>query len=286
MLTELLNNSMALKIQITHTVVSLVVLAWIYALAYLLLSKRYGQAKSRKRFNARLFYTFILLATIIIAEIWMNGFTHILAVLSLVSAALVVTNKELVMNVVGGLIINWRSLFTEGDQIRLQNYSGTVTELGILYFRLFESSPNTTNRSSGKLIKIPNGFVINNAIINFSHQSNFIEYEQTWLAPIDCHVTDVKKLLVGAANEVLQPYYHQDRNRSIEDLKKRNEALSKLINFQPNLNIHMTWSKPTGISFVMSYYCYPKDHDRLDLEIIEKILLKMKEMGVTFVNTT
>ncbi|AHB99143.1 mechanosensitive ion channel [Francisella orientalis] len=39
--------------------------------------------------------------------------------LRLVAAGLIIVNKETVMNLVGWIIINWRSLFSEGDYIQI-----------------------------------------------------------------------------------------------------------------------------------------------------------------------
>lgn len=272
---------------ILETIISLIVLTLLCIASYLFFSKHHDNPKEKKRFKGRLIYTWVVVAMIITAKIWVDGFTHIIAVLSLVSAALVVTNKELVMNLVGGLIIKWRSVFTEGDHIQLQSYSGTVGELGILYFRLFESSPNVMNRSSGKMIKIPNGLVISNPILNFSRQSNFIEFNQRWLISSTSDAATAKELLIDAANAVLQPHYQKNHPESIGSLEERNKTLSKLINFQPNIYMDLRWEKPTGLMFYVSYYCYPKDQDKLDWAIKESVLTAVKQQSaVSLVDTT
>ena len=43
------------------------------------------------------------------------------------------------MNLVGWMIINWRESFAEGDFIQIQNYSGYVSNIGPLYFKIYET---------------------------------------------------------------------------------------------------------------------------------------------------
>jgi small-conductance mechanosensitive channel len=71
---------------------------------------------------------------LLLARIWVQGFGQLIAVLGLVSAALVVINKDNIINLVGFLIIMWRGLFSENDLIQVQSFRGVVQNVGVLYF--------------------------------------------------------------------------------------------------------------------------------------------------------
>lgn len=256
---------------IINTLITLLILTVTYLVIYAIFSRKLENKKSQQRFKVRLFYGMSFILLFVIAKIWVDGFTHLVAVLSLVSAALVVTNKEVVMNLVGWLIINWRELFTEGDYIQLQEFSGYVYELGILYFKLLEASKNSAVRTSGKMIKVPNGLVINNPIINYSQQSNFIEYEQQWILTPDSNVQSAKELFSSTVSAILRQYYGNNGEYSLERLKYRNKFLSRLVNFEVHVNMGIKQDEPSGVELRINYYCYPKDHDNLDQEIKIKI---------------
>ena len=92
----------------------------VYLLALILLTSKTEDVKEKKRRRVRLLYVMAIFFIFILAQIWVEGFTQLLAILGLVSAALVITNKEIIMNFSGWLIIIWRGLFTEDDLIEIQ----------------------------------------------------------------------------------------------------------------------------------------------------------------------
>lgn len=274
MLSKLFMNE--LYTNIANTLLSIIILSIIYIISYAIFSRKSEAAKNKKRFKIRLFYGISSVFLFIVAKIWVEGFTHLIAALSLVSAALVLSNKELVMNLVGWLIINWRGVFTEGDYIEIQEYSGYVHELGVLNFKLFEASPTSSSRTSGRSIKIPNGLVINHPVINYSRQTNFIEYQQRWLLTYESDLDEAKALFVGIAKSILKQVYKNNKGYSDEWLKRHNRVLSRLMNFDVHIRMGVKMDEPYGIELEMSYYCYPKDHDAVDAEIKEEIFKQLK----------
>lgn len=256
---------------IIETIVVLVMFVLVYFALYFFILRKMGGRKTVYQYRVRTFYIICFFALIFIAKIWVEGFLHILALLSLVSAALVVTNKELVMNFVGWLIINWRSLFTEGDMIKLQNYYGFVHEIGILYFKVLEISENSNSRSSGRMIKIPNGLIINNALINFSQQTNFIEYTQKWIISPDSDLTAAKEILETTAKTIIKKYYDHEINDAQKTLQNRHLLLADLIDFKIHIGMELKQDKPCGMQLILSYYCYPKDKDNIDDEMKKEI---------------
>ncbi len=275
MLSKLFIND--LYTNIANTLISIIILSLIYIMAYYLYSRGHEAAKDRKRFKIRLFYGVSSIFIFIVAKIWVEGFTHLLTALSLVSAALVLSNKELVMNLVGWLIINWRDVFAEGDYIQIQDYSGYVYDLGILNFRLFEASAASSHRTSGRSIKVPNGLVIIHPVINCSKHSNFIEYQQHWLLTYESDVEEAKTLFASVTKSILHQIYKDNKEYSNEWLKRRNRMLAKLMTFDVHIQERIKLDKePYGMEVEISYYCYPQDHDEIDASIKAEILKQIK----------
>lgn len=262
---------------IANTLLSIIILSIIYLISYKVFSRKTDIAKNKKRFKIRLFYAISSIFLFIVAKIWVEGFTHLIAVLSLVSAALVLSNKELVMNLVGWLIINWRDVFTEGDYIEIQNCSGYVYELGVLNFKIFEASSSSSSRTSGKSIKIPNGLVIHQPVVNYSRQTNFIEYQQYWLLTYESDLSEAKILFASIAKSILKQVYKNNKEYSDEWLKRHSRILSRLMNFDVHVQVNIKVDEePYGMQLEMSYYCYPKDHDAVNAAIKEEIFKLLK----------
>lgn len=274
MLSKLFMNE--LYTNIANTLISIIILSIIYIVSYAVYARGPEASKNKKRFKIRLFYGISFVFLFIVAKIWVEGFTHLIAALSLVSAALVLSNKELVMNLVGWLIINWRGVFTEGDYIEIHDCCGYVYELGVLNFKLFEASSTSSSRTSGKSIKIPNGLVINHPVVNYSRQTNFIEYHQRWLLSYESDLDEAKALFGAIAKSILKQTYKNNKEYSFEWLKRRNRVLSRLMDFDVHLRVDIKLEEPYGMEVEMSYYCYPRDHDALDSAIREEILKQIK----------
>lgn len=263
---ELLSNFL-------NTAIVLVVMVLFYLLIYVIFIPKVKGDKSRRRFRVRLTYGIAVIFLFFITKIWVTGFTHLFTGLSLVSAGLVVTNKESIMNFVGSVIITWRGLFAEGDYIQIDQYSGFVHELGLMYFKIFEVSEHSMNRSSGRMIKVPNGLVINHPLINYSLRNNVIEYKQSWIVTPDSDIRAAKEIISRQIKTIIFNFYAEDEAYTRSWVKKNCRPLARLIDFDVHIKSQIRFEKPTGVELIVTYYCYPCDKDNLD-ETIRLAILK------------
>jgi small-conductance mechanosensitive channel len=277
---ELLSN-------LFNTGIILVVMFLLYWAGHYVFVKKLDKDKMRERARIRLVYVISILSVFFVAKTWVTGFTHLFYGLSLVSAGLVVTNKESIMNMVGSMIIKWRGLFAEGDYIQMDKYSGFVHELGFLYFKLFEVSDISIRRSSGRMVKIPNGLVINNPVINYSLQNNVIEYKQSWIISPESPVELAKEIVANTMRESVKAFYAENPHYSRKAMKKNCRRLAHLIDLEVHVKTQMRFDKPSGIEIMASYYCYPHDKDLLDERLRIRVLDALQTSGVvklTFVS--
>lgn len=283
MLTGFLQNPN--YVSLVSSIVLLIVFFLVYISTRYLLLRNVESRKQKNKIKARLYYILLTVFLMFMAKIWVVGFTHVFYGLSLVSAGLVVTNKETIMNFVGSLVITWRGLFSEGDYIEIGGHSGFVYELGMLYFKILQSSKFSMNRSSGKMIKIPNGLIINNPVINFSLGSNFVEYTQTWLLTPDSDLDLAKTLITQLTKDILASFYQKNERYVMQSLKTKNTLMSKAIILDVDTTLNMKFDKPSGIQLTVSYYCFPKDeyilNEKLTIEIL-KALQKEQTIHVSF----
>lgn len=275
MFSQLFMNTMISNL--THTGIAVAIVAIFYFLGVHLIGNHLSEEQNKSRLRARLYYTLLILLALILTKIWVQGFSQILTILSLVSAALVIANKEFIMNVIGWFIINWRSLFSEKDFVQIGAHSGYVYEMGWLYFKLFEGSPVSGQRSSGKMIKVPNGLVIHNPVTNFSFSSNLIEYQQHWIVNYDSNIPLAKELIDSTVKTIVHDYYKGSKLFTAESLKKKNKLLASLIDLKVHVKTTVIQSKPSGVKFSISYYCFPKDYDTLNNLITETLIANIKD---------
>lgn len=262
---------------ILATIILIVILILIYLMIYALFIRHISEKKLYKKKRVRLLYTLAIIAIILLAKIWIHGFLSLIAVLSLVSAALVITNKEMIMNAVGAILINWRSLFSEGDFIKIGDYSGFVAELGPLYIKIFQASDNSITRSNGKIIKIPNGMAMTVPIINYSRKRNLVERKQAWLFEPSCNITEIKVFLKENTSSILNEFYQNDTRYSIDYIKMRSTLLASTMKLDVHIETELRFhEKDSGIWAYVHYYCFPADYEYLHEEITETIVENLK----------
>ena len=191
-----------------------------YGIANIVIGVKTEGQRQRRCFRVRAFYLASIVFIFLLARIWVEGFTHLVAVLGLVSAALVITNKETIMNVVGWLVITWRDLFAEDDLIQIQQYKGYVKSIGLLYFTLSEVSSVNCRNITGKIVRIPNGLTSNNALINFSQISHITEKSFVLLLTKESDAAYAKHYFSEMIQQITNEHYQDKKEFSTAYIKK------------------------------------------------------------------
>lgn len=184
-------------------------------------------------------------------KIWVEGFLQILAFIGFLSAAITLTQKENLMNIVGWLIINWRGLFSEEDHIRISNFNGSVKKIGFLYFTLVESSPDFPGSETGRVIKIPNGMVSRNPIFNFS-QEKFVEMTLSFIFKPKVEFTALESLYAVLKEEVR--HYFKSLGVNINE-------------HEPRYLVRIRQEKPAGFEMLFLFYCRYTDKAQLQYKL-------------------
>lgn len=222
-----------------------------YLLCKFFLTRRMKNKKIRSQYIIRYKYLFFILFMIFFIKIWVEGFIQILAFVGFLSAAITLTQKENLMNIVGWVIINWRGLFSEEDTIRISNFSGLVKKIGFLYFTLVESNPDFPESETGRIIKIPNGMVSRNPIFNFSHE----KFMEVMLSFVFKPKGELKTLvpLYEILEEEIQHYF-KSRGAKISDYK-------------PRYLVRLRQEKPAGFEMLFLFYCHYTDKAQLQSKL-------------------
>lgn len=259
------------------TGIALVILLFTYGLVAFIASKKVENVRQRRKVRGRAFYIISFIFIFILARIWVEGFTHLLAVLGLVSAALVITNKETVMNFVGWLIINWRDLFSDDDLVQILDFKGYVKSFGFLYFSLVEVSDQEHVNVTGRVIRVPNGLVIHHPLINFSQTSHLLEQVFPIMVTFNSNVEQAIELLKSIVNQTVTTYYQDNKEFCTKHLMKNHKYLASRINLEAKVCIHVRTSAPLGIELTTRYYCFAQDTHKIQQTIWTSLLTKLKK---------
>ncbi|MGQ4002522.1 mechanosensitive ion channel [Francisellaceae bacterium CB299] len=251
-----------------------IVIAIIFVILVLhVLKKKDLSEKKFYKIKMRLLYVSVIILLLILIKIWVGGISHLLTMLSLVAAGLVIVNKENVMNFTGWIIINWRSLFSEGDYIHILNYNGVVAEIKLFYFRIYETIEHGDKRTTGKLIKIPNATIITNAVSTFTSDENIVLYKSSFLVDLNKNTlnsTDTAKTII---NRIIAKKYKFNNDFSESSLiTKAKLKQCGIYNFKPIVELKPVIDRENVINIQTSFYCFMDDKKELEQEYLTKLI--------------
>ena len=136
-----------------------------------------------------------LVLLLILSWIWLEGVGSILALLTLIAAAMTIVHKELILNFTSWSIIAWRGLFKLNDHIEISSNIGEVVDIGPIYFTIQEATGVDTGlRPTGRTIRIPNALVLTQAVVNYSDQH--VRWSETSFGvPLDSDWKKARKII-------------------------------------------------------------------------------------------
>lgn len=231
-------NYLLLKDQFIETLILIIVFAAVYFILKLFVSKT-KLIEEPKKFMTRTKITMVVGFVLLLLLVWIPVLWALLAVLGFVAGALVLTQKFNIQNLVGYVIISWRELFEVGDIIQISHYVGKVRSIGPFYFTLYEVSMEGRFAVSGNIVKIPNGLVSKDPLINHSDR----KVHKIFLSYIFDKDTKLEKL--QAWLDELQPKI----KTSLENNKRKSKDIECI---KISYHYYLKQSEPAGIKVAIT----------------------------------
>lgn len=225
----------------------LIIVRWIFTK---IIKRRIEMISKRYRWYKISTYTIVFVGLVMILPIWLDGVESLFTFLGLFSAGLAIALRDIVVNFFGWIYILSRRPFTTGDRIEINGVKGDVIDIKIMDFSLMEiGNWIEAEQSTGRIINVPNGKILNNNIANFTKGFELIWNELSLLVTFESDWKEAKSILEEIARE-----------NSIElnrDIKKNivHSARKKYQNLTP---IVYTSIKSSGIKLTIRYLCNPR----------------------------
>lgn len=130
-----------------------------------------------RRYRASKFigHTASLIALLAVVGIWSARLGSLLAILTLIAAGLTIAMRDVVLSFVGWVDIALRSPFEQGDRIEINGIRGDVVDIRLLHSTLMEINGwIESDQSTGRLVHIPNSWVYQHAVYNYTRGFNFL----------------------------------------------------------------------------------------------------------------
>ena len=252
---------------------ALFALVFVYIVIYITSGRFCELERKIKKVRMRGLYICSIIFAITLARIWVEGFMHLLTVLGLVSAALVITNKESIMNLTGWLILNWREVFTEGDLVQVHDKKGYVKSIGPFYITMEEVMEKTGHLKTARIIKLPNNLIITHPIINYTYETKPILQKLGMAFKASSDIQEIKELLDDALQHLT------DEAKELRSKEKNKKIAIRNDSFHSK-NYHISFDlvshEHSLIETTVYFYSYINEYDELKYQFLENVLSKVQ----------
>lgn len=147
-----------------------------------------------RRIVTIVFYSSVLF---IMLGVFIEQTRALLVSYGLIAAGIAVAVQDFFRNFAGGMIIFITGIYRIGDRIEINGRYGDVIDIGILYTTLMETREWVGgDQHTGRLSVLPNSFVLNNAVNNYTKDLRFVFDEIMLPITYDSDLKKAKALIL------------------------------------------------------------------------------------------
>ncbi len=159
----------------------------------------------RKEYVVNQTYRVILnvLEVLILLFIWDDYIKSLMTLISVISAAMTIALRELILNFFCGLYIKIKKPFKVEDRIQIEDLKGDVMNISALDFEVLEvSTKEEHGQSTGIVVTFPNSIVFSKPVKNINKGFKYVWDELTVKINLDCDLSANKQALYKIVNEL------------------------------------------------------------------------------------
>ena len=175
--------------------------------------------------------------------------TGIMAAMSAAALAVAVSLKDSLSNVAGGILLLVSPRFSTGDFIDAAGNSGTVLSVDLLH--------TTVRTPDNRQISIPNGVLINSAIINYSKE---------------------EKRRVDMEFDIA---YEADVNKAVDLIENTIKAHEMVIDKENGILVRVNKYKDSSVSIVSRSWCETANYWNVYFDITEQVKKAFDENNIS-----
>ena len=244
--------------------------------------RKFGKFIINKKFTDRKGYyitqTFLLILNIIeilcLLFIWDDYIKNLMTLISVVSAALTIALRELILNFFCGLYIKIKKPFNVEDRIQIDDLKGDVMNISTLNFEVLEvSNKDDRGQSTGVVITFPNSIVFSKAIKNINKGFKYVWDELTINIKMDSDLVKNKQELYKIVNGL----------EVVKNIPKKMKEEVDIVNQTNRVYFNkydpIIYTKLVGnhIELTIRYLMHPKKSRYVESVIWNKVYLSYKE---------
>ncbi|MDY9927861.1 mechanosensitive ion channel family protein [Methanosarcina sp.] len=187
--------------------VSLIVIFLAYVINFLagsLILRRVSTAKDRYTLRKTVSVLVTVLVFAALFSIWIERTTTLLIAYGILSAGVAIALQDLLRSIAGGVLIIMTRPFKAGDRIQVGDSTGDVLDIGSFSTSIMEIREWVdADQYTGRILHIPNSFVLNQTIKNYTRDYSFIWDEVRILLIYGSNWKKAEKIALKAAGPIV-----------------------------------------------------------------------------------
>jgi len=233
----------------------------------------------RKEFLTNQFMHVIinLLEILALLAIWSPSIKNLVTLISVISAALTIALRELIVNFFCGIYIKIKRPFKVEDRIQIDDIKGDVMNISNLEFEIVEVSTKEDNgQSTGIVVTFPTSVILTKPIKNITKGFKYVWNELIVKVDMDCDLVKNKKEIYKIVNNL-----ETIKNIPLK-MKKEIEQINSTNRIYFNQYDPMIYTKIVDdhIELTVRYLMHPKKARYVESVIWNKIYLAYKDKKI------
>jgi len=164
------------------------------------------EPRSEYKFRRIVTIAFYLSVVLILTGVFIEQTRALLVSYGLIAAAIAVAVQDFFRSFAGGIIILITGIYRIGDRIEINGRYGDVIDIGILYTTLMEIKEWVGgDQHTGRLSIMPNSFILNNHVNNYTKDLRFIFDEIMLPITYDSDLRKAKALMLDIVKKETLP---------------------------------------------------------------------------------
>ena len=211
---------------------------------------------------------------IALISIWADSIKSLVTLISVISAAMTIALREMILNFFCGIYIKAKKPFKVEDRIEIDNLRGDVMNISLLDFEVLEVSTKEENgQSTGVVVNFPNSIVLSKPVKNINKGFKYVWNELLIKVKYDSDLVKNKKNIYKIINNI----------ETIKNIPKKMKSQIKSMTAENRIYFNkydpIIYTKIVDdhVELTVRYLMHPKKARYVESVIWNKIYLANKE---------
>jgi small-conductance mechanosensitive channel len=210
----------------------------------------------------------VLVCLLLLVVIWAEQLRTLALSVVAFAAAIILSTKELLMCLTGGVLRSSTGMFGIGDRIEVKKLRGDVIDLTLLTTTILEIGPDQlSHQHTGRVVVLPNSMFLSESVVNESYMEDYVLH--TTVLPVSRKEdwARIERHLLQAATEVCEEFLDAAQRHISRVGRRRGIDVPSV---QPRVSLQ--FPKPEEMNLIARFPAPARIKGRVEQRILRRYL--------------